>query len=50
MIIYIYGINKLILCDCYVTENKNLGIYKIKEWLKRLSNKDFEDLCLNFVM
>lgn len=50
MIIYIYGINKLILCDGYVTENKNLGIYKIKEWLKVLSNKDFEDLCLSFVM
>jgi hypothetical protein len=33
-----------------VTENKNLGIYKIKEWLKVSSNKDFEDLCLNFVM
>jgi len=50
MIIYHHKINKLILCDGYVTENKNLGIYKIKEWLKVLLNKYFEDLCLNFVM
>ena len=45
-----HGINKLVLCDGYVTENKNLGIHQIKEWLKVLSNKDCEDLCLNFVM
>jgi hypothetical protein len=50
MIIYIYGIDELVLCDGYVTENKNLEIYKIRECPKVLSNRDFEDLCLNFVM